>query len=93
MQDWIAVLQQFGLPTLALIAIAIFFWKAVWPIMVRRSEFAEKLLMENVSRAYSRNDKIVEDFLIALDRRDKIHAETVNELRVISSALMDLKRK
>lgn len=77
------ILETYGWPTLIIITIATFFWKALWPMVVNHMAAMNEFL--KVSQDH--NQKLVTDFMAALERRDKISADTVAELKTLSRLL------
>lgn len=69
-------LLQYGWPTLALVAMGLFFWRGVWPLLKDQLNKAWKAVEE----ARLENQRTTAHFVAALERRDKLMQEGFAEL-------------
>jgi hypothetical protein len=100
-QTWISIVDKYGWPGFILIVVALFFWKAVWPLFVKwmvmtenRAAAAEQFLREQIKVAESisreceaRNIKVTDDFLTALSKIQATTERTVEELKRVANII------
>lgn len=74
--DFIEILNRYGVPVVALVAIAVFVWKGIWPFLLRHLENTQKLLEDQLAAAQEERRQSMREFMAAIARRDEVAATT-----------------
>jgi hypothetical protein len=77
--DW-TIATQFGVPFMMLCAGGLFFYKSVWPFMMRQFETAQ-----------AASEKAQRDFLTQLDKRDLIAGKQTEAIERLTEEVRRIK--
>ena len=81
------ILDKYGWPTFVLVVVGIFFWKALWPLIVKHLEQTASFLKQSQEQ----NERLTREFLAALERRDANSAELNRQVEHIADMLSEIK--
>lgn len=79
MNIWNAI-DRYGLPLAMLLLVLVFFHKLLWPLFVKQVVGMQSLLVKQLEESQKRSDANTDEFLRALERRDKVMKEGFTEL-------------
>ena len=82
------LLDKYGWPGFVLIVLAFFFWKALWPLIIKHLEQTSEFLKQSREQ----NERLTKEFLNALERRDHNAAELTKQVEHIAHMLQEIKR-
>ena len=62
----IQLIDKYGLATGVISLIAVFLYRQVWPLLLKRSEIAEAFLEDQIKHAQDKDEKLTAEFMAAL---------------------------
>ena len=74
--DWLAWGERLGVPAIIIIAGGLFFWKGLWPFIVKQLDDCEKRCAKNSA-----------DFQVVLEKRDEEFGKVVTALSELRNAI------